>query len=36
MNEESFFAEALARRDPSDRAAFLHDACKGDTELRAG
>jgi hypothetical protein len=35
MNEETLFAEALARPDPSEREAFLDNACKGDPELRA-
>ncbi len=34
MTEESLFAEALARRDAAERAAFLEQACGGDVELR--
>src|SRR5689334_10779029 len=32
--EESVFAEALDRRDPQERAAFLEQACVGNAELR--
>ena len=35
MTEETLFAEALARPVPSEREAFLDEACKGDPELRA-
>ncbi len=34
MTEETVFAEALARRDAAERAAFLEQACGGDVELR--
>ncbi len=34
MNEETLFAEALARTDPAERAAFLEQACGGDVALR--
>jgi hypothetical protein len=27
MSEETLFAEALARSDPAERAAFLEQAC---------
>src|SRR4051812_47923385 len=34
-NEESLFAEALARTDPQDRLHYLESACAGDGGLRA-
>ncbi len=34
MSEETLFAEALARTDPAERAAFLEQACGGDVALR--
>ncbi len=34
MSEETLFAEALARTDPAERAAFLEQACGGDGALR--
>ena len=34
MDEESIFAEALKRRTPEARAAFLDGACAGNEELR--
>ena len=34
-HEESVFAEALARSDPQERAAFLDRACAGNAALRA-
>jgi len=35
MTEETIFAEALERRTPADRAAYLDGACAGDPALRA-
>ena len=35
MNEEDIFHEALARKLPAERAAYLEQACAGDTALRA-
>jgi hypothetical protein len=35
MNEEAIFLAALDK-DPTDRAAFLDEACAGDTTLRGG
>ncbi|HTU88538.1 MAG TPA: protein kinase, partial [Gemmataceae bacterium] len=34
MTEETLFAEALARIDPTERAAFLEQACGANVELR--
>ena len=34
MTEETIFAEALGKRTPIDRAAYLDQACAGDTVLR--
>jgi tetratricopeptide (TPR) repeat protein len=34
--EETVFAEALEKRDPRERAAFLDQVCGGDPALRAG
>jgi WD40 repeat protein/serine/threonine protein kinase/tetratricopeptide (TPR) repeat protein len=34
MNEQSIFAEALERADPHDRAAYLDQACGGDSAVR--
>src|SRR5262245_58310137 len=34
MNEESIFAAAIAMSDSTSRAAFLDDACAGQSELR--
>jgi eukaryotic-like serine/threonine-protein kinase len=34
MTEETLFAEALARTDPAERAAFLEQSCGGDVALR--
>jgi serine/threonine protein kinase len=34
-HEESVFAEALAKADPEERAAFLDRACSGNAALRA-
>src|SRR5262249_45700455 len=35
MSEEEIFHQALARRDPEERAAYLQQACGGDEVLRA-
>ena len=35
MNEEEIFHEALARKHPEERVAYLDKACAGDTALRA-
>jgi hypothetical protein len=35
MSEEEIFHQALARRDPEERAAYLEQACGGDAALRA-
>jgi hypothetical protein len=35
MGEEEIFHQALARRDPEERAAYLQQACGGDAALRA-
>src|SRR4051794_18182013 len=35
MSEEEIFHQALARRDPEERAAYLQQACGGDAALRA-
>jgi eukaryotic-like serine/threonine-protein kinase len=35
MNEEEIFHEALARRGPAERAAYLEQACAGNPALRA-
>jgi serine/threonine protein kinase/tetratricopeptide (TPR) repeat protein len=34
MREQSVFIEALEKKDPVERAAFLDQACAGDPELR--
>jgi serine/threonine protein kinase len=34
MSEEEIFHQALARRDPEERAAYLEQACGGDAALR--
>jgi hypothetical protein len=34
MNERSIFMAALEKDDPTERAAFLEEACAGDTKLR--
>ena len=34
MTEESLFAAALAKNTPTERAAFLDEACSGDVALR--
>jgi hypothetical protein len=34
MNEQSLFIEALEKRDPAERAAFLDQRCAGDPALR--
>ncbi|MCI0463369.1 MAG: SUMF1/EgtB/PvdO family nonheme iron enzyme [Gemmataceae bacterium] len=34
MTEETIFENALQKRDPGERAAFLEQACGGDAELR--
>src|SRR4051794_33090603 len=34
MTEATIFAAALDRTDPTDRAAFLSEACAGDNRLR--
>ena len=34
-DEESIFAEALDRTTPTERAAYLAQACGGDTQLHA-
>src|SRR5438093_1469334 len=35
MNEEEIFHQALARSSPEERAAYLEQACAGDSALRA-
>jgi non-specific serine/threonine protein kinase/serine/threonine-protein kinase len=35
MSEEEIFHEALARRKPEERAAYLEEVCGGDAALRA-
>jgi non-specific serine/threonine protein kinase/serine/threonine-protein kinase len=35
MSEEEIFYQALTRRDPEERAAYLDQACGGDAALRA-
>jgi serine/threonine protein kinase len=35
MTEEEIFHQALARRDPEERAAYLEQACGDDAALRA-
>jgi serine/threonine protein kinase len=35
MSEEEIFHQALARRDPEERVAYLQQACGGDAALRA-
>ena len=35
MTEETLFAQALQRRDTTERAAFLDQACVGNAALRA-
>src|SRR5262249_43252741 len=35
MSEEEIFHQAMARRDPMERAAYLDQACGGDAALRA-
>jgi serine/threonine protein kinase len=35
MSEEEIFHEAIARRDPGERAGYLDQACGGDPALRA-
>src|SRR5262245_54463657 len=35
MSEEEIFRQALARRDPEERAAYLQQACGGGPALRA-
>ncbi len=34
MNEEAIFDEALEKKTPEERAAFLEKACADDAELR--
>jgi hypothetical protein len=34
MQEQSLFIEALEKKDPAERAAFLERACAGDAALR--
>ena len=35
MSERSIFIEALEKDDPTERAAYLDQACAGDELLRA-
>jgi hypothetical protein len=35
MSEEEIFHQALARRDPEERVAYLEQACGDDAALRA-
>jgi hypothetical protein len=35
MNDEEIFHQALAHRDPAERAAYLERACAGDLARRA-
>ncbi len=35
MNERSIFIAALEKDDPTERAAYLEEACAGDVLLRA-
>src|SRR3954466_3848125 len=34
MNDETLFAAALEKRSPTERSAFLDEACAGDPALR--
>ena len=35
MTEETLFVAALKKTDPAERAAYLDQACAGDSSLRA-
>jgi eukaryotic-like serine/threonine-protein kinase len=35
MNEQTIFSEALFKKDPAERQAYLHEACGQDAALRA-